>query len=68
MNKILLVLLVTAFICDMIPGQAKTVNENGNIVKVGQQAPDFTIKEAGVKSYKLSDLRGKVEFLQFTAS
>jgi peroxiredoxin len=38
------------------------------IVKVGNMAPDFTINEAGGKSYRLSDLRGKVVMLQFTAS
>ena len=31
-------------------------------------APDFMIKEAGGKNYRLSDLKGKVVMLQFTAS
>lgn len=44
------------------------VYENNYLVKVGDTAPDFTIREAGGKSYKLSDLRGKVVMLQFTAS
>ena len=35
---------------------------------MGDRAPDFTINEAGGGSYKLSDLRGKVVMLQFTAS
>jgi len=35
---------------------------------VGDTAPDFTIQEAGGRSYRLSDLRGKVVMLQFTAS
>jgi peroxiredoxin len=48
--------------------QQKTVYAENYIVKVGDQAPDFNIKEAGGKSYKLSDLRGKVVMLQFTAS
>jgi len=34
---------------------------------VGDSAPDFTVKEVGGKSYKLSDLKGKVVMLQFTA-
>lgn len=48
--------------------QEKKVYENNYLVKVGDTAPDFTIREAGGKSYKLSDLRGKVVMLQFTAS
>ena len=42
--------------------------ENGYLVKVGDMAPDFTINEAGGKSYRLADLNGKVVMLQFTAS
>ncbi|MCE5346612.1 MAG: peroxiredoxin family protein [Bacteroidales bacterium] len=48
--------------------QGKKLYDDGYIVKVGDMAPDFTIKEAGGKSYKLSDQRGKVIMLQFTAS
>src|SRR5450759_1614659 len=48
--------------------QGKKVINEGYIVKVGDKAPDFTIKEAGGKTYKLSDLKGKVVMLQFTAS
>ena len=46
----------------------KKVRNNGYIVKVGNMAPDFKINEAGGNSYRLSDLRGKVIMLQFTAS
>jgi peroxiredoxin len=54
----------------MIPviAQDQQVYANGYLVKVGDTAPDFSINEAGAKSYKLSDLRGKVVMLQFTAS
>ncbi len=48
--------------------QEKKVYDEGYLVKVGDEAPDFTIQEAGGRSYKLSDLRGKVVMLQFTAS
>lgn len=48
--------------------QEQKVYEHGYLVKVGDTAPDFTVREAGGKSYKLSDLRGKVVMLQFTAS
>jgi len=49
-------------------GQQKKTYKNGYIVKVGDTAPDFTINEAGGKTFKLSDLRGEVVMLQFTAS
>jgi len=48
--------------------QGKKASDNGYIVRVGDMAPDFLINEAGGKSYRLSDLKGKVVMLQFTAS
>ncbi len=48
--------------------QAKKVYGDGYVVKIGDQMPDFSIREAGGKIYKLSDLKGKVVMLQFTAS
>lgn len=54
--------------CTVAFGQEQKAYENGYIVKVGDIAPDFTINEAGGKSYKLSDLKGRVVMLQFTAS
>lgn len=58
----LLMLLFTAGV------SGQKVYENNYLVRVGDTAPDFTIREAGGKSYKLSDLHGKVVMLQFTAS
>jgi len=37
-------------------------------VNIGDTAPDFTVREAAGKIYRLSDLRDKVVMLQFTAS
>ena len=48
--------------------QEKKVYDDGYLVKVGDPAPDFTIHEADGKTYRLSDFRGKVVMLQFTAS
>ena len=48
--------------------QGQKVYEHNYLVKVGDRAPDFTVTEAGGKSYRLSDLMGKVVMLQFTAS
>ena len=40
----------------------------GYIVKIGEQAPDITITYTDGTQKKLSELRGKVVMLQFTAS
>jgi peroxiredoxin len=68
MKKYILVLMLTTLSFVLVSGQVKEVYENGYVVKTGQKAPDFIINEAGGKSYKLSDLKGKVVMLQFTAS
>lgn len=68
MRKSGLLLLSTLLISLNSCGQEKKVYANNYLVKIGDNAPDFTINEAGGKSYKLSDLRGKVVMLQFTAS
>ena len=43
-------------------------DDRGYIVKVGQQAPDFTVTLADGKIFTLSENRGKIIMLQFTAS
>jgi peroxiredoxin len=63
-----LFILISVFTSSILFSQENTSRGEGYIVKVGDSAPDFTIKEAGGKTYKLSDLRGKVVMLQFTAS
>jgi len=63
-----LLIVALAFVSISACGQESKKFENQYLVKVGDTAPDFTIVEAGGKTYKLSDLRGKVVMLQFTAS
>jgi peroxiredoxin len=64
-----IVLSVTLFLSLLtVSGQDQKVYANGYVVKIGDKAPDFTITEAGGKTYKLSDLKGKMVMLQFTAS
>ena len=43
-------------------------DDRGYIVSVGQMAPDFEVKTTENKTFKLSENRGKVVMLQFTAS
>jgi len=47
---------------------AQTTDDRGYIVKVGDTAPDFSMKLTNGKTVKLSDFRGKIVMLQFTAS
>ncbi|MCK9423433.1 MAG: TlpA family protein disulfide reductase [Bacteroidales bacterium] len=42
--------------------------KRGYIVKVGQPAPDFTLTTTSGKTFKLSEKKGKVVMIQFTAS
>lgn len=51
-----------------IQAQEVTPDDAGYIVKVGEMAPDFEMELTNGQKMKLSDLRGKVVMLQFTAS
>lgn len=64
MKKKLIVatLLFTTFL------SAQNPDERGYIVKTGDQAPDFNITLTTGKKVRLSDLKGKIVMLQFTAS
>ena len=42
--------------------------EYGYLVKIGQQVPDFSATATNGKTVKMSDLKGKIIMLQFTAS
>ena len=68
MKRILIAFLTLIFCTSISRSQDKKVYDAGYLVKVGDTAPDFTINETGGRTYKLSDLRGKVVMLQFTAS
>lgn len=47
---------------------AQTADDRAYLVKVGDKAPDFTMTLTNGKKVRLSDLKGKVVMLQFTAS
>ena len=68
MRRNFILFLMMVLISSVSFSQEKKVNEDGFIVRVGDKVPDFKISEAGGNTYRLSDLRGKVVMLQFTAS
>ena len=43
-------------------------DDRGYIVSVGDMAPDFTLATTTGETFRLSDMRGKIVMLQFTAS
>ncbi|MFO7615805.1 MAG: TlpA disulfide reductase family protein [Bacteroidales bacterium] len=47
---------------------AQTPDARGYLVKVGQKAPNITLKKTDGTKIRLSDLHGQVVMLQFTAS
>ena len=47
---------------------AKVPDERGFVVSIGQKAPDFEMEMIDGTTQNLSDLKGKVVVLQFTAS
>ena len=67
MRKIILITML-AFLCQTsLYAQSKEPENRGYSVSVGDKAPDFTIKYLDGTTRQLSDLRGKVVMLQFTA-
>ncbi|HEY9114373.1 MAG TPA: TlpA disulfide reductase family protein [Bacteroidales bacterium] len=61
-------LLAIFFIIAALSLSAQVSADSGYIVKVGQAAPDVTLQLIDGSTVKLSDLKGKVVVLQFTAS
>lgn len=66
MKKVLLFLLCIVNFALCV--NAQEGEDRGYVVKVGDMAPDFTLKMDNGRTIHLSELRGKVVMLQFTAS
>lgn len=54
--------------CSSSTKESAVETDDGFIVKVGDEAPDFTVTTIDGEKYTLSEFRGKVVMLQFTAS
>ncbi len=67
-NLTILLVVSIIFSSSISSNAQQESKDRGYIVAVGDTAPDFTINTSDGKSMKLSDLRGKVVMLQFTAS
>lgn len=65
MKKLIGLFLLTMVV---VVGVAQEKDSRGYIVKVGEKAPDFEMNLTTGEKVKLSDLKGKVVMLQFTAS
>jgi len=71
MKKLLIAIILIGTCISKTYAQESTKlpDDKGYIVKIGETAPDFTINFTdGSPSKKLSDLRGNIVMLQFTAS
>lgn len=70
MKKLFLALALMGCMGSHAPLQASqpVPDAAGYIVKVGDEAPDFEMTLTDGSKVKLSDLKGKVVMLQFTAS
>lgn len=68
-NNLITVFLIGVILCfTSVSCRNSGDYKHGYLVKIGDEAPDFLIKEVDGTEYMLSDLRGEVVMLQFTAS
>jgi peroxiredoxin len=67
-HRTLIILLLIAMSVSDVLAQQQIPADYGYIVKIGQQVPNVEMKLTDGKTVKMSDLRGKVVMLQFTAS
>lgn len=65
MRKTIIIIFAFIMFATTVGAQNK---DPQHIVKIGEKAPNFTMKYLNGKQIQLSDLKGKVVMLQFTAS
>jgi len=59
---------ILLFFCLIFKLDAQIEKDTGYIVRIGDIAPDIALKLTSGETFRLSDLKGKVVVLQFTAS
>jgi peroxiredoxin len=59
---------ILLFFCLIFKLDAQIEKDTGYIVRIGDMAPDITLQLTSGEKFNLSDLKGKVVVLQFTAS
>lgn len=65
MKKLIMTVLVS---CIVLAGYTQIEKDTGYIVKIGDRAPEVSLKLTTGETLHLSDLKGSVVVLQFTAS
>ncbi len=68
MKHLTIVLVLLTFTVQAQTPVKEIPADYGYIVKIGQQVPDFLMELTNGKTVEMSDLKGKVVMLQFTAS
>ncbi len=68
MRLLTFLFIMSAFTIQAQIAKKEIPSDYGYLVKIGQQAPDFASTTTEGKPIKLSELKGKVVMLQFTAS
>lgn len=66
--KYIFTVFLSLFMLLPVMSQERRPDEVGYLVRVGDTAPDFEMSLTNGDKVKLSDLRGKIVMLQFTAS
>lgn len=65
MNRLAFIFFLLASVCSL---HSQVKSDSGYIVKIGDQAPEISMKLTSGDTISLNELKGKVVVLQFTAS
>jgi len=63
-----IIITIVFFLSSVLVLTAQSKDNNGFIVSIGETAPDFSARLTDGTNFRLSENRGKIVMLQFTAS